>query len=212
MRRLGCGLFLLLVFAGLVLAGDQWVAAEAEDRAEAALRERLGTEVDVELFGWPVGLRLLLGTVPRATVSSTGMEASGLRVGRVTAELTDVRVPRRADRLPTAETATFTAVVSEEDLRAALGAPDQILSLRLRPGVVVLSAVGLEVEADVVARDGAVVVEPRDALSALLSLGSLRVDLSGAPAAPTVREVEVQDGRLLIRGVLAGIATDAEAG
>ena len=207
MRRLGCGLFLLLVLAGLALAADQWIAAEAESRAEAALRERLGAEADVELSGWPVGLRLLVSTVPRATVTATGLEAGGVRLARVTAELTDVDVPLDAESLPTAATADFTAEVDEEALRQALGAPDRILSLDLRPGVAVMDALGLEVEADVVARDGDVVVEPRDALSALLALGSLRVDLSGAPGGPVAREVEVREGSLVVRGVLSDIAS-----
>jgi hypothetical protein len=207
-RRIGCGLVVLLVLAGLVLAADQWAEAEAEERAEERLAEALGGEPEVELHGWPVGLRLLLGQVPRVTARAEDVRAQGgLRIARLDAELTDVEFDRSAERLPRASTAQFSAIITEEALRAALGAPEQIVSLRLERGVAVLDVGGFQVEADVVARNGAVVVEPRDALSALLGAGALRIDLSDRPGAPSAREVEVQDGRLVVRGVLEAIAT-----
>ena len=206
MRRVGCGVVVLLVLVGLALAADQVVAAEAEQRAEQRLTERLGTQADVELHGWPVGLRVLLGQVPRLTAHAEDMRVEGgLRIASLDAELTEVEFDRSAERLPRAATADFTAVITEEALRDALGAPEQLVSLSLRSGLAVLDVAGLQVEADVVARGGAVVVEPRDALSALLGAGALRVDLSDRPGAPAAREVEVQDGRLVVRGVLEGL-------
>ncbi|HWH32387.1 MAG TPA: DUF2993 domain-containing protein [Egibacteraceae bacterium] len=204
---------LLLVLAVVAVAADQVVAAEVEQRAEARLAERLGTETDVELHGWPVGLRVLLGQVPRLTAHAEDVRVEGgVRIARLDAELTEVSFDRSAARLPRAATAEFTAVLTEQALRDALGAPEQLVSLSLRDGIAVLDVAGLQVEADVVARDGAVVVEPRDALSALLGAGGLRVDLSDQPGAPAAREVEVQEGRLVVRGVLEGLVGPEGAG
>jgi hypothetical protein len=211
MRRLGCLIIVLIVFGVLFFIGDQVVTTYAEQRTAANVSEALDADTTVAFNGWPVGARLLLGTIPSAEVTATDVPLdNGARLDRLDVELTNVKVDvadlrRDSDRLPPADNGTFVAELSEASVTAMLGLPGNIVEVALVEGVVQLRATGLEVEADVVAQDGDVVVQLRGPLAQLLGGAEFAIDLSGEPGSPEVENVEIRDGVMVVSGTLADV-------
>jgi hypothetical protein len=206
MRRIVISLVVLLVLAGLVLAVDQWIESTAEARAQEQISERLGTPTEVELRGWPVGLRLLAGSVPEVLVRATDVpvEGRGPRIDELRVRLTDVAIDVRSpgDELPQGETATFTAVIAEASLRELVDLPSSVLDITLEQGSARIAVLGQAIPADVVAEDGNVVLRPQLSFAAVLGLDRIPLDLSAQPGGPYVREVEVREDALVLRGEL----------
>lgn len=205
MRRLLIVLLVLLVLVGLLLAVDQWVASTAERRAEDLVSEELGAPADVELRGFPVGLRVLMGSVSEAVVRAEDVPVQrGPRIERLVVRLTDVQIARGGGvrELPRAETATFAALVAEEHLRELVTVPASVLDITLEEGRARIELLGRGVPADVVAEGGNVVLRPRDPIALALGLGRIPIDLSRQTGRPEVREVEVREDALVLRGVL----------
>lgn len=211
MRRLGCLVIVLLVLGGLLFVADQAITTYAEERTEANVATALDTEADVEFTGWPVGARLLLGSIPKATVAATDVPLdNGATLDRLDVELTDVKVDvndlrNNSDRLPPADAGTFAAELSEQSVTAMLGLPGNLAEVQLRGGVLQLTAAGLKVEADVVAEGGDVVVQLRGPLAQLLGGAEFPIDLSDEPGSPEVENVEIRDRRMIVSGTLADV-------
>jgi hypothetical protein len=211
MRRLGCLIIVLIVFGVLFFIGDQAVTTYAEQRTAANVSEALEADTTVTFNGWPVGARLLLGTIPSAEVVATDVPLdNGATLDRLDVELTNVKVDvadlrRNSDQLPPADEGTFVARLSEASVTAMLGLPGNIVEVALRDGVVQLSGAGLQVEADVVAQNGDVVVQLRGPLAQLLGGAEFAIDLSDEPGSPQVEDVEIQDGLMIVSGTLADV-------
>ena len=211
MRRLGCLVIVLLVLGGLFFVGDRAVTTYAEERTEANVTKALDAEGDVEFTGWPVGARMLLGSIPTATVTAADVPLdNGATLDRLTVELTDVKVDvndlrNNSNRLPPADAGTFEAVLSEASVVAMLGLPGNLVQVRLRNGVVQLSAAGLKVEANVVAEGGDVVVQLRGPLAQLLGGAEFPIDLSDEPGSPEVDSVSIRNRRMTVSGTLADV-------
>lgn len=211
MRRLGCFVIVLLVLGGLFFIADQAATTYAEQRTAASVSEALDADTSVEFTGWPVGVRLLLGSIPQANVAATDVPLdNGATLDRLDVELTDVKVDvndlrTNRDRLPPAEEGTFAAQLSEASVATMLGVPGNLVEVRLRDGAVQLRATGLEVEADVVAEGGDVVVRLRGPLAQLLGGGQFPIDLSDEPGSPEVEQIEIRDGSMLLSGTLADV-------
>jgi hypothetical protein len=207
MRRLGCLVVLLAIAVGLFLA-DQAVTRYAEQRVAARIERTLGSPADVDLEGWPVSLRLLQGSVPTARLTATDVPLEGRAVlNRLDVELTDVKVDisdlrRNSKRLPPADEGTFSAQLSAASVAAMIGIPPNLAELQFREGGIRLRAAGVQVEADVVAERGDVVVRLDGPLARLLGGAEYALDLSGQPGSPSVREVEIRDGVMTVRGTL----------
>lgn len=85
----------MLVLAALVCvfllanAAFVWVV---EHRTEQVLEKRLGSQVDVDLSGWPVGPRIVAGSLPKArlTVENVRVPGSKLSLGTLDVNLSDV--------------------------------------------------------------------------------------------------------------------------
>jgi LmeA-like phospholipid-binding len=134
------------------------------------------------------------------------MERGG-RLDRLDIVLTDVRLDvndLRASggrRLPPARRGTFEAELGEANIAEMTEMPGGV-SVTLDNGVATIGAAGLEVDAKVEARDGDIVVSLAGPLEQALGGAEFPIDLSDAPGAPAVREVEIDNGALLLRGDL----------
>lgn len=211
MRRIGCLLFLILVAGGL-FAADLLATQYLEQRTARETSRTLDADTVVDLEGWPVGVRALMGTIPQATVVAEDVPLdNGASLDRLDVVLRDVDVDVNRlgdpDRLPAARSGEFEAVLGEEGVVAMLGLPSGVADVTLEQGVVRVRAAGLEVEADVEARDGNVIVSLAGPLEQLLGGAEYPIDLSQEPGSPYVEEVEIRDGRLFVRGVLDDVSS-----
>ena len=74
--------------------------------------------------------------------------------------------------------------------------------------MIVLNLAGLaEVDADVEAVDGVVVVRPRTGLAGLAGVGEIPIDLRDQPGGPHVRQAGVTDGSIVLSGTLTEVAS-----
>lgn len=208
MRRLGC---LLVVLLALGIGGyfaDQAVTSYAEERTEEQVKLTVDAETDVEFDGWPVTLRLLAGMIPTATLRSTDVPLdNGAVLDRLDVVLTNVEVDvsdlrNNPRRLPPAEEGTFRARISAKSLAEVLQIPPDVAALTLSRDTVTLEAAGLEVDAEVVADDGDVVVRLKGPLAQVLGGAELPIDLSDEPGSPYVEDVTIRDGVMVVRGRL----------
>lgn len=85
-------LVVLLAIVGLLVAGDFWVKATAEERVGAEIQDSFAAsgEAEIEFSGFPFTVRLLTGTIPSATVKSTQLERDGVRFTDLRMTMQDV--------------------------------------------------------------------------------------------------------------------------
>ena len=208
MRGFGCLLVAVVVLGGVLLIGDLILTNTAEERTATRIGQTLEAEAEVDLQGWPVGLRMLLGSIPTARLTATDVPLdNGAVLDRLDVELTDVAITiddltTQSDRLPAAEKGTFEAELGEPSVAAMMGIPAGLAEVTLRDGVVEVGAGGLAIQADVGARDGDVVVSLAGPLSALLGGSEFAIDLSDEPGQPFVEEVAIEGGVMVVRGRL----------
>jgi len=201
-RGLLAGLILLAVVAGGL---DLALTRAAERRASEQASALLDAPATVDLRGWPVSLRLLLGAVPVVVVHAENVPTdSGVRVESLGLTLSDVRV-RLADleggRLPTdARDGAFTAALDRRGVGQLLGGLVAADAIQLRDGVVGVEVAGVLVEAEVdVDQRGRLVLTLVNGPQELLP--RIAVPLPMLPAGTTVQRVTVRDGLLLFEGV-----------
>jgi hypothetical protein len=212
MRALGRLLLVLLVLAVLLVAADFGIATVAEQRAAEQASEVLQAPTEVTMRGWPRGLQVLLGEVETVEMTATDVPMDGgPTIDRLDVTLHRVQVrwqdlQQETDRLPPAEEGAFSAELSEESVAQMLSGIGDLAEITLVDGAIRLGVAGLELEASVEARDGAVAIVPQDVISQLVALDGFRIDLSGQPGSPRVEEAEVTDGRVVLRGTLEDIS------
>lgn len=211
MRGFGC-LFVALAVLGVVLVvGDQVLTSTAERRTSANISQTLDAPADVELHGWPVGVRMLLGSIPSATLTATDVPLdNGATLDRLDVELTDVVITidtlnARQDQLPAADQGTFTAELDEASVAAMMGIPEGLAEVTLEDGRVELGAGGLAIQADVGASNGDVVVSLAGPLAAILGGSEFAIDLSQEPGEPFVERVEIDGGVMVVSGRLEAV-------
>src|SRR3712207_5276317 len=80
-RPLRYGVTTLAVVLGLAIAlviANGLIAWQIERRIETGLESRVGLPVEVDLSGWPVVPRLLLGSIPQAQVTARNVAVPGI--------------------------------------------------------------------------------------------------------------------------------------
>lgn len=211
MRGFGCLFVALTALAVVLLVGDQVLTSTAERRTSANISRTLEAPSDVELHGWPVGVRMLLGSIPSATLNATDVPLdNGATLDRLDVELTNVAITiddlnAQQDRLPAAEQGTFTAELDEASVAAMMGIPEGLAEVTLEDGLVELGAGGLAIQADVGASDGDVVVSLAGPLAAILGGSEFAIDLSQEPGEPFVERVEIDGGVMIVSGRLEAV-------
>ncbi len=212
LRPLRYGVAAFAVALGLAIAfviANGLIAWQIERRIEMNLEDKLGFSVDVDLSGWPVVPRLLLGSVPqaRATARNVAVAEIGASVSLVQFTFEDVswRRQRRGPLDPPiqAESARFRLEVTEGELEELLGGQGGMAEIRLEDGRVRLTGPGgLAASFDVAARGGDVVLRPD------VPGVDFEVYLPIDPIMPgrtTVERVLVEDGRLILTGSTQGL-------
>jgi hypothetical protein len=202
-------LITLILLAGLLLVADLGVTLVAEQRAATQVSEVLDAPAEVNLRPWPVSWHLLSGRVPRADIAAADVPlGGGAQLDTLDVTLEGVRIRWRdltepADRLPPADDGRFTAQLDEAAVQELLGLPEQIVGVSLaEPHLLISLADLVEVEADVEADDGQLVIVPRADVADLFGAARIPVDLSQQPGRPAVTDAEVRDGFLVVHGML----------
>ncbi|MGH8934508.1 MAG: LmeA family phospholipid-binding protein [Egibacteraceae bacterium] len=209
MRGFLAGMIMLAVVAGGL---DLALTRAAERRTSEQASALLDAPATVDLQGWPVSLRLLLGAVPVVVVQAENVPTdSGVRLESLGVTLRDVRV-RLADlaggRLPAdARDGMFTAALDRRGVGQILGGLVAADAIQLRDGVIGVEVAGALIEAEVdVDSRGRLVLALVNAPQGLLP--RIAVPLPMLPAGTTVQRVTVRDGLLRFEGVFdpAGLA------
>lgn len=131
----------------------------------------------------------------------------GGRLDTLDIVLTDVRVnindlrTTGKNQLPPARKGAFEAELGESSVARLMRLPNAV-TVTLDNQTATIGAAGLEVEGDVEARDGDIVVSLAGPLERVLGGAEFPIDLSGQPGAPAVREVRIDNGVLVLRGDL----------
>lgn len=213
MRNLGCLVVAIAALAVTLFFADQAVTSSAESQTAHRVAQALDAETEVDFDGWPVAGHMLLGSIPTARINATDvpMERGGT-FKRLDVELTEVEVDISSIRgeggrpqLPPAEAGTFSAELSEGSVADLIGLPAGIADVSLGDGAVTISAAGLEVKANLEARDGDVVVSLAGPIAEIIGGAEFPIDLSDLPGAPAAEQVDVVDGVMTISGRLEDI-------
>jgi hypothetical protein len=216
MRRLAVAVIVVVLLGAAALYLDRAVATTAERRAGERVSEVIDAPAEVRLHGWAVGLRILVGRVPRAEVRATDVpmdDGSGAAIDTLDVTLEDVRLRwsdlnGEADDWPPARAGTFEATLSADTVWSVSRVPRVLLDMRISDGAVRLRLAGFEAAAEVRARDGNVDIVPRSPVARLLGAG-MSIDVTGRTGSPYVEEVEVVDDALVVRGRLQEVETAA---
>lgn len=212
MRRLGC-LFFILLLAVAVFAADFMVTRYGEEQTAQRVSRSLDADSTVNFSGWPVSVRALLGTIPSATITADEVPLdNGATLDRLEVVLTNVSVNvnemrggQGARGFPPADRGRFEAELGEESVAAMLGLPGNVAQVTLVDDVVRIRAAGIDVDANVEAVDGDVVVSLGGPLEELLGGATFPIDISDEPGAPAVEDVEISDGVMILSGVLEDV-------
>lgn len=198
----------VLAALGLLLLADGtltwWVRREAAGRLE----EALGAPVAVDVRGWPAVLRLPLGRLRAVTLRADEVPIGRTTLRELVIELDGVR-PRLTDggdwRIAT-RGGSFTARLDPDGFRALAPLPDEVLDVRFVPDRVRFRFPGgVEVAATMSVEDEVVVLAPDVERLDLLSVLRIAFPLDELPFGATVREVEVVEGALLVRGTVGAL-------
>jgi hypothetical protein len=206
------GMTTLAVVLGLAIAlvvANGLIASQIERRIERSLESRLGFPVGVDLSGWPVVPRLLLGSIPQAQVTARDVAVAriGASVSLVQFTLEDVswKKQRRKPLDPPvqAESVRFKMEVTEENLEALFVGQQGVGDVRLADGRARLKVPGGPgANFDVAARGGDVVLRPE------VPVVDFEVYLPIDPIMPGKTRVErvlVKEGRLILTGSTEGL-------
>ena len=193
----------VVVLAVVLIGLDAALTRAAEQRASEQATILLAAPATVDLRGWPLSLRLLLGVVPVVDVHATKVPTdSGVRLGQLDATLTNVRL-RLGDladgRLPAdADDGTFVASLDTEAVRRLLGDLGSAGLVELRPERVRFQVAGLPVEAGVTLASDQLVLTPVSGPPGVPD--RLEVPLPELPPGTDVEQVTILDGALRLDG------------
>lgn len=189
-------LAVLVALAGL----DAVITEVAERRLADGVGARLCGDATAELSGWPVSLRLLLGTVPHAEVTVRDARPPGSEVVFTRLVLSADDVTTAGATLAPSGPLAFDAGIDERDLHRSVDLPATVSAVELRDGDLLLrTPVGLAVPATVALVEGALEVRPTPAL---LARFRFRIPLDELPPGLDVAEVGVRSGLLTASGTI----------
>jgi hypothetical protein len=197
--RLAVAVAVILLAA---LGADAAVTALAEQQAAREATAALAAPTSVDLRGWPVSLRLVLGGLPEVDVRSSAVPLgdTGAALTSLDATLTDVSADlgellAAGRRAPVrARGGRFTAVLDEAGVERLAGLP---ITITLGDGTVELIAPRLRVEATAAVGDGGLILRP---LARGLERFAVRIPLEGLPPGLVVEQVRVEPGRVIVEG------------
>ena len=208
MRGFGCLVVALVVLGVALFFADQAITVAAERQTAQNVSQALKADTEVDFEGWPVTLQMLGGTISRVTASANDVPLEqGGRLDSLDIVMSDVRINLNdlrnsgGQRLPPAREGTFEAELGEASVAQVMRLPDAV-ELTLDNGTATIAAGGLEVQAEVEARRGDIVVSLAGPLAALLGGAEFPIDLSEQPGAPAVRSVDIDGGIFSLRGDL----------
>lgn len=211
MRRLAAFLIALALLVLSVVAIDVGLERVAERQASQQASILIDAPATVDLRGWPVGLRLLFGTIPAADVRASGVPTdSGIRVDRMDVKLSGVRF-RLADlyagRLAaSAQSGTFVADLDSAAVEELLGPFGRVSDVRLVDGAVRLKMLGTAIDAPIAVQGETLVLAfdevPRGVPARLV------VPLPTLAPGATIERATVLEGTLRLEG---GFSLDALA-
>lgn len=209
----------LLLLAGVAFGADYLVTRAAEARVAEQVEQSLGGgQAQVDLRGWPVSLGILTGRVDEAAITATQVplrETSGI-VPSLDVLLSGVRIPATGDASQVAaEAGRFVARIDQAALAtmvAGSGVPAEIAQVQIVDDHLQVVAGGLAVDLNLFARDGALVVQPDNALLSTLSGGERTVPVEGLPSGTALEGARVEGGLLILEGPVDLAALVAPAG
>jgi hypothetical protein len=210
----------LVLFVIMFFAVNATVASNAEQRAEDEAAAALGVPVDVRLQGFPVGIRLLVGSPVDARLSARDVpiEGSEAVLDRLEIDARDVVLDRAGDGAIRAERATFSAELDDDNVQQLLGVVGRLplTDIELANGVARLSVVGFRlIDATADVRGGDVVFTITSPLGSLDFLGdftSLPLQLGELPLGFEVTDVEIGRGVLRVRGAASDVLLEDPQG
>lgn len=181
-----------------------WVRREAAARLENAL----GVPVEIDVRGWPAALRLPLGRL-----RSVILRADEVPVGRTTLRELEVeldgvrpRITRDGGWRAATRGGSFTARLDPDGFRALAPLPSEVLDVRFVPSQIRFRLPGgVAVPASVSVEDDLVVLAPEISRLEVLSVLRFAFPLEELPFGASVREVEVVEGALLVRGTVGAL-------
>lgn len=195
---------LVVVAAGLLLL-DRVVTSMAEERAAERVSEELEAPTEVTLHGWPVALRMLLGTIERAEVTATDvpldeggtLDQLDVTLHDIDLDIGDLQNP--PDGLPPARDGEFKASISGDITWALTSVPSMLASLEITGDVVQLQTPVAALSADLVVHRNRLLFEP-DVPLGVVFRGDVELDISDQPGSPVLEEAAINDGTLRLRG------------
>lgn len=205
-------LFSLVALTVLLLAANAAFVGFVERRVETTLENRLGSPVSVEMSGWPVGPRLLTGSLPEANVRVQDLDAPvvGLDLGRLDLTLEEVEYTGERD-------GPLDAPIEASDARFESRLTENEVSglARMAPGVSGVEISGEELrlelpagataDAELAAEDGGLLLKPdTPLLDPEIPLIPERL-----PGGASIRDARVEEGGVLIEGAAGDLGVEA---
>jgi hypothetical protein len=197
----------LLVCGALLVAAlatvNYGLASTAEDRVERRVSNAIGSPADVDLGGWPVGLRLALGRIPRIDVLArdVSLGQGDARLPYVRAELEEVALGIGGGHipgpgLPDFASGRFQTDLEPDTLAAYLAARHAVDDVAVRAERVRVLVNGEAHDASPDVHGGVAVLRTAN--------GDLELELDEAlPGDAEVERARIVDGRLRLVGSLA---------
>lgn len=211
----------VVTVAAAVLA-ERWARTRGLEHA----RDRLAAHLRTDTITLDVPERPLLPALLHGPGTGAEIGAHDVPVGDrdahlrdLAASVTDVRVDLRRRSLVTGA-GSFTALVGQEDLGRLLKLPGVVSRLELRAtGLRVWTLLGVPVDADVLLRDGGLLLLPDpvqvtkllqlpglSAFRRTIEAGGLRLALPDLPLGATITDLVFGDGEVVVIGTLEGQA------
>lgn len=214
MRALGIAGVLLLVVLVIAALVDRQVTEQAEEQASERVSTELGAPADVDLMGWPVSLRLLLGSVPRVAVTASDVPIPGQPANIDALDVVLLDAELRLDSLREtgipvrARTGTFSATLSGEDVYALAGSPAVVDRVELGVGVVRFVLAGDVGVIDVVAtlQGEDLVLQATDTV---IAVPPVSISLAELPAGARVESYAIEDGEIVLRGTVQDVLLES---
>jgi hypothetical protein len=178
------------------------VARQAQTRAEQQAQMAIGAPVDVDLRGFPVGLRLLSGARLDARVRARDvpLEGTAATLTSLVVDLQDARLDRTGEGAIEARQATFTAELDDDAVQQLIGLPGRIplADVELGNGVARFTIARFPLlDATAAVEDGRVVFQLTAPIANLLDV---QLQLDELPLGFRADHVEIRRGVLRLEG------------
>lgn len=199
----------LVLGAGLFLA-DRFVTSMAEEQAATHVGRELRADSVVSLHGWPVTLRMIVGTIERAELTATDvpLERGGtidrldVTLHDIDLSLADLRNPPSG--LPPSRDGSFRALLHGDITWALDSVPSVLASLEVVDDAVELQTPIAVLSADLVVQSNRLLFEPNVPLGVVFR-GPVQLDISDQPGRPVLEDAEIVDGTLVLTGRFADL-------